>query len=156
MKKNLLLTIVLSIFFITSTYAAGTSGNSDNKSVYERGYYIIKKAKKLEKKGKIEKAQEHYKRALKYFAKANNEKPGDPDILNYLGFATRKTGDFKNAEVYYLLGLEKNPKHVGINEYLGELYLETNRKNLALERLAILENCNCKEYEELKILIEKN
>ena len=51
MKKNLLLTIVFSIFFITSTYAAGSSGNSDNKSVYERGYYIIKKAKKLEKKG---------------------------------------------------------------------------------------------------------
>ena len=156
MKKNLLLTIVFSIFFITSSYAAGASGNTDIKSVYERGYYIIKKAKKLEKKGKIEKAQEHYKRALKYFVKANNEKPGDPDILNYLGFATRKTGDFKNAEVYYLLGLEKDPKHVGINEYLGELYLETNRKNLALERLAILENCNCEEYEELKILIEKN
>ena len=67
MKKNLLLTIVFSIFFITSAYAAGSSGNTDNKSVYERGYYIIKKAKKLEKKGKIEKAQEHYKRALKYF-----------------------------------------------------------------------------------------
>ena len=156
MKKKLLFAIVFSIVFVTSSYAAsGSSGNTDNKSVYERGYYIIKKAKKLEKKGKIEKAQKLYKRALKYFVKANNEKPGDPDILNYLGFTTRKLGDFENAEIYYLLGLEKDPKHVGINEYLGELYLETNRKNLALERLAILEKCNCEEYEELKILIEK-
>ena len=55
MKKNLLLTIVFSIFLITSTYAAGTSGNTDNKSVYEKGYYIIKKAKKLVDDGCISK-----------------------------------------------------------------------------------------------------
>ena len=75
MKKKLLFAIVFSIVFVTSSYAAsGSSGNADNKSVYERGYYIIKKAKKLEKKGKIEKAQKHYKRALKYFVKGNEHK----------------------------------------------------------------------------------
>ena len=45
------------------------------------------------------------------------------------------------------------PDHVGINEYLGELYVATNRHNLAVERLEILKSCNCKEYDELKAVI---
>tara|TARA_Y100001960_G_C14335200_1_gene662011 strand:+ start:58 stop:543 length:486 start_codon:yes stop_codon:yes gene_type:complete len=161
MIKKILIVTFLCTFFMSHGYSAssGSTGNGssgDDRSNYERGYYIIKKAKKLEKKGKIDKAQKTYKRALKYFVKANNEKPGDPDILNYLGFATRKIGDFENAEVYYLMGLQQDPNHVGINEYLGELYIETNRKELALERLAILKDCKCKEYNELKDLINKN
>ena len=51
------------------------------------------------------------------------------------------------------MGLEINPNHNGINEYLGELYLQTNRKDLALERLEILKVCNCEEYEQLKDLV---
>ncbi len=42
--------------------------------------------------------------------------------------------------MYYLQGLQIEPNHVGINEYLGELYVVTNRMNLARERLAILKN----------------
>ncbi|MDB2398196.1 hypothetical protein N9V63_00530, partial [Candidatus Pelagibacter bacterium] len=56
-------------------------------------------------------------------------------------------------EKYYLLGLEIEPNHVGINEYLGELYVVTNRIDLAKERLKILENCKCEEYNELKEII---
>ena len=75
---------------------------------------------------------------------------------NYLGFALRKLGNFEEAEKYYLLGLNIEPEHHGINEYLGELYIITNRMNLAKERLEVLKNCNCEEYDELKELIEKN
>ena len=52
------------------------------------------------------------------------------------------------------MGLELDPKHNGINEYLGELYVLTNRIDLAKERLNILKSCNCKEYQELKDVIE--
>ena len=52
------------------------------------------------------------------------------------------------------MGLDIDPKHVGINEYMGELYLSTNRPELAKERLAVLKDCNCEEYDELKALIE--
>ncbi len=45
------------------------------------------------------------------------------------------------------------PNHIGINEYLGELYVATNRIDLANERLKILESCNCKEYDSLKQII---
>ena len=155
--------IITFLFFLTLSvnlnlaYAASGGGlDSTGSSLYKSGKKLVIRAKKLEKKEKIEKAKTLYLKALEKLEKAYDKDKKNADILNYLGFALRKTGDFKNAEVYYLLGLEKDPKHVGINEYLGELYLETNRKNLALERLAILENCNCEEYEELKILIEKN
>ena len=77
--------------------------------------------------------------------------------MNYLGFTTRKLGDFEQGEKYYLQGLDINPNHVGINEYLGELYVATNRIELAKERLKdILENCNCKEYSDLEAVIKWN
>ena len=70
-----------------------------------------------------------------------------------MGFANRKVDNFKDAEIYYTMGLEIDPKHVGINEYLGELYVATNRHNLAIERLEVLKSCNCEEYDELKAVI---
>jgi len=53
-----------------------------------------------------------------------------------------------------LLGLEIKPDHNGINEYLGELYVTTNRPDLAKERLEVLKNCSCKEYQQLKDVID--
>ena len=54
----------------------------------------------------------------------------------------------------YLKGLDLDPKHNGINEYLGELYVQTNRIDKANERLAVLKNCNCDEYSELELIIK--
>ena len=115
---------------------------------------MIKQAKKYEKKGKIEKATKKYEKAQKLLIVSNKKKPLKADTLNYLGFTTRKLGDYENGEKYYLLGLEIEPNHVGINEYLGELYVVTNRIDLAKDRLKVLENCNCEEYGELKEIIE--
>ena len=71
-----------------------------------------------------------------------------------MGFTTRKLGNLEDAEIYYLLGLEIDPNHNGINEYLGELYIQTNRMNKAKERLEVLKNCNCKEFTQLKEIID--
>jgi len=73
-----------------------------------------------------------------------------------LGFTLRKAGNFEDAEKFYLAGLEIKPDHKGINEYLGELYIKTNRIELAKERLEALKGCKCEEFEELKELIDKN
>ena len=61
----------------------------------------------------------------------------------------------KKQKIYYLKGLELDSGHLGINEYLGELYVQTNRIELAKERLEVLNGCKCEEYEELKELIEE-
>ena len=157
MIKNFIFTIIISIFLVTSSHSAGSSSSSGDggsmKSNYEKAVSYIKSAKKLEKKGKIEKANKKYEKAQKLLLKSNKKKPNKPDTLNYLGFTTRKLGDFAGGEKYYLQGLAINPTHIGINEYLGELYVSTGRHNLAVERLEILKGCNCKEYEQLKAII---
>ena len=151
---------VLYLSLIVSSYGAGSSGggysDSTGSSNYEKGASLIKRAKKLESKGKIEKANKRYEKAFEYLLKSNEKNPNQADTLNYLGFALRKLGNFEEAEKYYLQGLNIKPDHHGINEYLGELYIQTNRIDLAKERLEVLKDCNCEEYDELKELIENN
>ena len=155
MKKNLILIVIFYFALIISSYGAASSSSSGSSN-YDKGSSIIKKGKKLEKKGKIEKANKRYEKALEYLIKSNEKEPNQADTLNYLGFALRKLGNFEEAEKYYLLGLNIKPDHQGINEYLGELYIITDRMDLAKERLEVLKNCNCEEYDELKELIDKN
>ena len=158
MIKKILITFSIFFMITSNLLAAGSSGSDSNggkkASKYEQAVKLIKSAKKLEKKGDFEKAQKRYKRAIKFLLKSNKDNPNKPDTLNYLGFATRKIGDFDGGEKYYLQGLAIKPDHIGINEYLGELYVVTNRINLAQERLKVLESCNCKEYEQLKAVID--
>ena len=163
--KKIILSLFISIFITTNVFAAGSSssgssgndgGSSATKTNYEKAVLLVNSAKKYEKKGKSEKAKKVYLKAQKLLIKSNKKKPGKADTLNYLGFTTRKLGDFENGEKYYLQGLAIDPKHIGINEYLGELYVATKRHNLAVERLEVLKGCNCEEYEELKTLIPQN
>ena len=136
--------------------ASGAGADSDKSTLYNSGKKLVLRAKKLEKKDKVEKAQKLYLKALIKFEKAYAKDKKNADLLNYFGYALRKTGDFEKAEVYYLKGLELNAEHLGINEYLGELYVQTGRIELAKERLQVLKGCKCEEYDELKELIEKN
>jgi tetratricopeptide (TPR) repeat protein len=141
---------------VNLNFAYSASGGVDTgSSLYKSAKKLIIKAKKLEEKDKIAKAEKLYLKALDKLKKAYDKDEKNADILNYLGFALRKTGDFENAEKFYLKGLEIDAGHLGINEYLGELYVQTDRIELAKERLEILNGCNCEEYEELKELIEK-
>ena len=154
--KKTFFTFLVLVLFSTNSYSAGTDSTSKVKSDYDKAVTIIKAAKKYEKKGKVEKAKKRYEKAQELLLKSNTEKPNQADTLNYLGFTTRKLGDYENGEKYYLMGLEIDPNHKGINEYLGELYVTTNRLDLAKERLKVLESCNCDEYNELKEVIEGN
>ena len=146
--KIKILNILFIILFFNSNFAySAMSGNDGNNKtgMYKSGLYnqakkLVIRAKKLEKKNKIEKAYSKDKK--------------NADILNYLGYTLRKTGNFEKAEIYYLKGLELDAGHLGINEYLGELYVQTNRIDLAKKRLNVLKGCNCEEYTELKELID--
>ena len=154
MIKKIFVILILTLFTTNSFSAGSDSTSSKVKSNYDKAVESIKFAKKYESKGKLEKAKKRYAKAQKLLLKSNSKNPNQADTLNYLGFTTRKLGDYENGEKYYLQGLEIEPNHVGINKYLGELYVATNRLNLAKERLKILENCNCKEYTQLKEVIE--
>ena len=152
--KKIFLTLLIIFLSVVNSYGASSSSDRKVTSNYDKAVKLIKFAKKYEKKGKIDKANKRYEKALKLLLKSNKEKPNNADILNYLGFTTRKLGDFEKGEEYYLEGLAVEPDHIGINEYLGELYVATNRIELAKERLEILKGCNCEEYQELKEIID--
>tara|TARA_B110001452_G_scaffold144897_1_gene120457 strand:+ start:160 stop:651 length:492 start_codon:yes stop_codon:yes gene_type:complete len=156
MIKKILILIIFTTTFYTNAYCAGSSdsGSDNSNSNYDKAVSLIKSAKKYEKKNKKEKAIKNYTKAQKLLIKSNNKKPNNADTLNYLGFTTRKLGDYVNGEKYYLQGLNVEPNHNGINEYLGELYVATNRMDLAKERLEVLKNCNCEEFNDLKEVIE--
>ena len=156
--KNILI-LLLTLFLSTSLMAAGSdnsSGSSSNKgeSLYEDAVKLVKRAGKLEKKDKTDKAKKLYAQAFDKLEKAYKSDKKNPDILNYMGFTSRKTGNFEKAEKFYLEGLSIKPNHNGINEYLGELYVQTNRIDKANERLEVLKSCNCKEYSELELIIK--
>ena len=167
MIKTSLITLFFTLFLTTSTFSAGSGGSggsggssdgdgggfSKTKTQYDMAVSHIKAAKKFEKKDKLKKAKKKYEKAQKLLLKSNKKFPNKADTLNYLGFTTRKLGDYENGEKYYLEGLAIDPNHIGINEYLGELYVVTNRINLAKERLEVLKSCNCEEYQDLKDII---
>ena len=156
-KKIFVVLLTGFIFFNYSSIsfsASGGSGGSDT-NLYSDAEKFVKRAKKLEEKNKMDRAIKLYSKALKKLQKAYKSDKKNADILNYLGFTLRKTGKLDEAEKYYLEGLKIKPNHNGINEYLGELYVKTNRLELAKERLSVLKNCNCEEYSELKEIIEK-
>jgi tetratricopeptide (TPR) repeat protein len=103
-------------------------------------------------------AQFKYEKAKGYLQKVLAVKPDDADALNLMGFTERKLGDPAESLEYYDKALAQNPKHLGANEYLGELYLEMKDVKKAEERLAVLQQAcggTCEEYQELKEKIEK-
>ena len=150
MKKLFIILLFLSF----NAFGAGTESSTD---VSSNRSDQVNKLYELAEKHIYNKNYDKSLKLLKKLTKQEDLGTKRADIYNLLGFSYRKleNPNFDKSFAAYMMALELDPMHIGAHEYLGELYLETNRKNLALERLTILENCNCEEYEELKILIEK-
>ena len=84
--------------------------------------------------------------------------PDNPDILSLLGFSYRSTRRYDEALTFYQWALRADPEHKGANEYLGELYLQTNQLDKAMQQLEILDDLctfSCPEYKKLKKAIDK-
>jgi tetratricopeptide (TPR) repeat protein len=80
--------------------AAGSDSNSESDNYldkYKSAKKLVIRAKKLETKGKNEKALKLYNKAHKQLLEANKIESRNPDILNYLGFTLRKAGKFEEA-----------------------------------------------------------
>lgn len=83
--------------------------------------------------------------------------PNNADALNLMGFSLRNTGQNDLALQYYNKALALKPKHLGANEYLGELYVELGQMDKAKERLAVLQGAcgNCDQEVHLAAAIAK-
>ena len=154
MKK--IIYIIAICFYSQVAFTAGSDSSSSETVLdpLKDAKVLIKRAGKLEKKDKVDKAKNLYSKAFKQLEKAHSKDKKNPDILNYMGYTSRKSGNFEIAEKFYLQGLSLNPDHRGINEYLGELYVQTNRIDKAKERLEVLKGCNCDEFKDLELIIK--
>lgn len=96
--------------------------------------------------------QERYVEGLEALARAESAVGPHPDVLNYMGFASRKLGRFDEALAYYSQALSIEPTHLGATEYLGELYIEMGDLGRARTQLARLDELcayGCAQREEL-------
>jgi tetratricopeptide (TPR) repeat protein len=98
-----------------------------------------------------------YRGAIPILTTYTKDHPNDADGLNLMGFSLRKTGQTDLALQYYNRALSLQPKHLGANEYLGELYVELGQVDKAKERLAILRGAcgNCRQAADLADFIAK-
>jgi tetratricopeptide (TPR) repeat protein len=94
-----------------------------------------------------------YQGAIDLLLVLADEDNQNADVFNLLGYSHRKLEMYDQALEYYLSALELDPKHMGANEYLGELYLETDQLDKAKEQVVMLEQLcpqGCEQLTELQ------
>ena len=138
----------LLLFVHLNIFAAGTAYDTvDASKEYQKAENLIN--------------NKDFNSAIKVLKDLIGEDPNGytkADLYNYLGFATRKQSkpDYELAEEYYLKALEINNNHVGALEYLGELYVETDRRDEALvllDRIKAVAGDSSNEYKDLNKLL---
>jgi tetratricopeptide (TPR) repeat protein len=108
------------------------------KQVYNQGVRAVKAADKLaktadeatdeKKKAKaLDKAKHQYENARGYFASAVQRKGDMYEAWNYVGYTSRKLGEYDKALQAYDEALRLNPSYGEAIEYRGEAYLALNR-----------------------------
>ena len=76
MIKKIFFSMFFLIILAGTSFAAGSNSDSGStESHYDKAVKLIKAAKKLEKKGKTEKAIKSYERAIKFLVTSNKMKP---------------------------------------------------------------------------------
>ena len=135
------------ILFLTINHAQAAGSDSAPEVAKPSSY---KKVLSMIKKEQFADAITELEKIL-----TNTNYANDPDILNHYAYSLRKTQNLIKAEEYYKKALSIDPGHRGALEYIGELYVDTNRLDLANATLKKLENCRCEEYAELKSYINK-
>ena len=108
------------------------------KAAYNQGVRAVKAADKLaktaeettdeKKKTKAsDKAKRQYENARGYFASALQRKSDMYEAWNYVGYTSRKLGEYDKALQSYDEALRLNPSYGEAIEYRGEAYLGLNR-----------------------------
>jgi tetratricopeptide (TPR) repeat protein len=108
------------------------------KDLYNSGVRDIKKADKYQaaateqsdarkKEKALHEAQEYYTSALARFQQATQNDPRMPEAWNYVGYTSRKLGNYDAALSAYGQALTLRPGYADALEYRGEAFLGLNR-----------------------------
>jgi tetratricopeptide (TPR) repeat protein len=149
MKRTLLTISAMTLASAVALASVPVLAMSTNSTPAAQQTDYFKEAKKL-----VDAKQ--YNKAIPLLKQSLAEQGDNADTLNLLGFSYRKSGDQMTALDYYTKALAKEPKHLGANEYLGELYLEMKMLPKAEERQAVLKDAcgSCDELNELTAAID--
>jgi predicted Zn-dependent protease len=133
-------------------FAAGGGGGGSSAGGGDSKKKATSSSSSQYAKAKAKVEAKDYRGAKPMLEKLLAKNPRDADVLNLMGYCSRKLGDPDEALKYYQKALAINSRHIGANEYLGELYLEMGDLAKAEERLQVLTRaCNgCEEQEELE------
>jgi len=141
--KSLLLAAALVLGGALAAHAAGSSSKDDEADDnFAAGVKAVKAG--------------DFPGAVTLLGKVVQKDPKNADAWNYIGFADRKLGKFPDSLAAYEKALAIQPNHLGANEYLGELYVQTGEGAKANQQLAKLEKLcgtSCDEFKELKTAI---
>lgn len=92
--------------------------------------------------------------ALQQLAPLLENETFEADILNLMGFAYRKMGNWADSRIYYTRALSIDPRHKGALEYMGELELQTGNAAAARALLVRLQAACADGCPELDDLLE--
>lgn len=145
LKISLIFAALLTLFVAYPAYSVKYDKSNPTK-MYSKAYKMIDK-------GQYSKAQ----KILKNYTKSE---PEDPDGWTLLAFTYRKLEKFTESEESYLRALNLEPDNKSALEYQGELFIETNRIDLAKANIKKLQNLcpnSCEELEKLQsYLLDKS
>jgi Flp pilus assembly protein TadD len=130
--------------------SGGVYADDNVDSLYESDKPGMEEGRKLVKEGK-------FVQAIPVFTEIVKSDSEDADAWNLLAYSQRKLGRFEPALKNYMQALSINPDHKGAHEYLGELYLQTGKPELAARHLVKLKALcpdGCEEYEDLRKAVE--
>ena len=82
----------------------------------------------------------------------------NPEIANFIGYASRKLGRYEDSKFWYEKALAADPNHVRTWSYYGMWHAEQGNLLMAkdyLEKVRLIcGNTECEEYQKLKGVIE--
>ena len=124
--------------------------------------------KKKQNQGELQQLREKYQHARALILDGQYETGiaamhaiGDddnPEIANYIGYASRKLGRYEDSKFWYEKALAADPQHVRTWSYYGMWHAEQGNKLMAQDFLQkvrlICGNTTCEEYVKLKGVIE--
>ena len=135
---------LISLFFVGVVSADGNSSASSSSSGYTPEPVPDRIVRLVE--------SEQYSKAVEALQEFIKTEKKNPDAWNWLGFSQRKSGDLGNSLKSYKKALKLDKKHLGANEYLGELYLmQGNVKKAKKQLKRLAKYCgDCEQYKLLK------
>ena len=136
--------------------AAGGGGGSDDAISCNSGWVWDKKQRKCVRQSSSNLRDEDLLDSAIVFAHGGRyddainalrliEGTDNPEVWNYLGFATRKSGDLKGGLAYYRRALAIDPGYTLARAYMGEAFLTAGDRPAALAQLREIERRDGRE-----------